>query len=66
MLKNTTQLKNRLERLNQTGAPYGHAGVDGTQEPASLIKIVAQEVIAIMPEQTDKEAASRSVRIKQP
>jgi hypothetical protein len=56
MLKNTAQLKSKLERALVTGAPFRQVKSEGAGQCTSVIKVVAQESVGdIMCAQTDKK-----------
>lgn len=58
MLKNTLQLKSKLERSLVTGAPFNQVKSEDAEECASVIKVVAQESVGIpMRTRTNKKKA---------
>ena len=61
MLKNTLQLKNKLERSLVTGAPFSRVKSKDVGERTSVIRVVAQESIgSVMQARTNKkEGANR-------
>jgi hypothetical protein len=61
MLKNTLQLKSKLERFLVTGAPFSQVKSEEARECASVIKVVAQEsIVGVMHARTNKkEGANR-------
>lgn len=52
MLKNTLQLKSKLERSLVTGAPFNQVKSEDAEECTSVIKVVAQESVGGGPMRT--------------